>query len=216
MPNFRILDYCSDGQLSMSFDPRFFSPMVVTDTCSVWNILSARRLYSAAKSARLTFCITPMVLYECIRKPRKQTTREKEELIQRFATARDSGAFPVHHCDLDDLVAVCRIAPAALSSGELSCIAMAYKIRTMAVMTDERQARRFAEEKLGLRVETTPRLYGWLHFNRHLSDGDHPDVLAEHDKYERRPLTEYFKKAYESALQYRLMAQQSSAQPPAQ
>lgn len=182
--------------------------MVVTDTCAVWNILSARKLYHAAFAARLTFCITPMVLYECVQKRRKVVTGEMAELLTRLGSVRKKGGFPLQACGLDDLMTVTRTAPAGLSSGELSCIAVAYHISTMAVMTDERQARHFAREKLSLRVETTPRLYGWLHFHMRLMDGDHSEIVAEHEKYERRPLTKFLNEAYESALQYRLIEHQ--------
>ncbi len=146
-----------------------------------------------------------MVLYECVRKPRKAVTPEMTELLTRLNAVRKNGAFPVQGCQLEDLLAVSRAAPIGLSSGELSCLALVYGIRTLAVMTDERQARYFAEQKLGLRCETTPRLYGWLHFHRHLSDADHSEVIADHEKHERRPLTQFFNEAYESAMQYRLM-----------
>ena len=192
----------------MAFDPRSFSSIAVTDTCSVWNILSARKLYLAAFTANLTFCITPMVLYECIKKRRKQVTEEMRELIARLKSVRENGAFLMQRCELEDLLAVTNAAPAGLSSGELSCIAVVYRVTTMAIMTDEKQARYFARERLRLRVETTPRLYGWLHFKRYLLDGDHAEVVAEHEKYERRPLTKYLNEAYESALQYRLMGTQ--------
>ena len=198
----------------MAFDPRAFAPMVVTDTCAVWNVLSARKLYRAAFSSGLNFCITPMVLFECVRKPRKNVTAEQAELITRFHEVKKNGAFDILECDLDDLLTVSQIAPAGLSSGELSCIAMSYRVSTIAVMTDERQARYFAENRLALRVETTPRLYGWLHFRRRLVDGDHSDVLAEHEKYERRPLTKHFETAYTSALQYRLIEQQAAPSKP--
>jgi hypothetical protein len=179
--------------------------MVVTDTCAVWNILSANKLYQAAFTAKLTFCITPMVLYECIQKRRKVVTGEMKELIARLERARKNGEFPMQGCGLDDLLTVTRAAPAGLSSGEMSCIAVVYRITTMAVMTDERQARKFVCEKLKLTVETTPRLYGWLHFHRYLLDGDHVEIVTEHEKYEKRPLTKFFDDAYKSALQYRLM-----------
>lgn len=72
-------------------------------------------------------------------------------------------------------------------------------------MTDDRQARHYAENKLQLRVETTPKLYGWLHFNRYLTDGDHMQVINEHKIYERRPLTKFLNEAYDAALQYLLI-----------
>ncbi len=194
----------------MAFDPRTFHPMLVIDTCSVWNILSATKLHRAALSSKLTFCITPMVLYECIYKPRKNITKEAEELQARLEQSRNKGYFPVQECALEDLLIVSSSAPIGLSSGELSCIAMAYGISTIAFMTDERQARLFADGKLGLKVETTPRLYGWLHYNRHLLDSDHAEIVAEHEKHERRPLSTYFVEAYNTALQYRLMVMSKS------
>ena len=194
----------------MALDPRNFHRMVVTDTCSVWNLLSSRILFRSACSAGLYFCITPMVLYECLHKPRKAVTPEQTELIKRFEAARDGKTFTTQVCDLDDLMAVNSRAPMRLNSGELSCIAIAYKMNTIAVMTDEKLARQYAERSLSLKVETTPKLYAWLHYSRHLSDGDHDDVISEHEKYERRPLTNFFNDAYKTALQYRLMEQEQT------
>lgn len=189
----------------MALDPRKFHSMLVTDTCSVWNMLSSRKLFRSACSAHLHFCITPMVLYECLYKPRKTVTAEQKELINRFNAARKENVFVTQACELDDLLVVSHRAPIGLGSGELSCIATAYKLTTLGVMTDERQARLYAEQSLRLIVETTPKLYAWLHYNLSLSDGDHEEVIAEHEKYERRPLSKFFNEAYEAALQYRLM-----------
>lgn len=182
--------------------------MVVTDTCSVWNILSARRLFVAAASAKVTFCVTPMVLYECLVKPRKRITQKDEELKDRLRKAKASGSFPEQPCDLSSLLEVARTAPKGLSSGELSCIATAIKMPTLAFMSDEKQARYHAKERLRLRVETTPRLYAWLHFHRQLEDGDHATIVSEHEHYERRPLTRFLNEAYAAALQHRLINQQ--------
>ncbi len=192
----------------MALDPRKFHHMLVTDTCAVWNMLSSRKLFRSACSAKLYFCITPMVLYECLHKPRKTVTPEQTELIKRFKVARIGNAFPTQACELDDLLVVSRGAPVGLGSGELSCIATAYKLTTIGVMTDEGQARLYAEQSLSLIVETTPKLYAWLHYNRHLSDGDHGEIIDEHEKYERRPLTKFLNEAYEAALQHRLINQE--------
>lgn len=146
----------------MAFDPTTFSMTAVTDTCSVWNVLSSRKLYQASLSAKVHFCITPMVLYECLHKPRSSMTPEKAELIGRLERAQKNGGFPVQGCELDDLAALVRQAPKGLGSGEMSCIATAYRIRSIAVMTDEKKARNYASKQLGLTVETTPKLYGWL------------------------------------------------------
>lgn len=188
----------------MSFDPTVFSALVAVDTCAVWNILSSKKLSLAAFSSGPTFIITPMVNYECIHKPRKQETAEQQELKSRFHAAIKRKKLSIQHCELDDLITIARQAPKKLSSGELSCIAMSYKLNTIAVMTDEKLAKKFAEESLGLRVETTPKLYGWLLYKRILNDADHHDVIKEHEILERRPLTEFFNKAYETALQYQV------------
>jgi hypothetical protein len=189
----------------MTFDPRRIHTALIADTCSVWHVLSAQRLYAAARSANVQFAITPMVLYECLQKPRKHRTAETTEMQRRLTEARARGSFALVSCSLDDLLTVSRGAPIGLSSGELSCIAVAVAGTNGTFMTDERQARHHAHERLRLDVETTPRLYGWLHFHRHLTDGDHGDVLLEHQKFERRPLTKFLEEAYMSALQYRLM-----------
>ena len=189
----------------MALDPTTFCSMAVTDTCSVWNVLSSRKLYQASKSAKVHFCITPMVLYECLQKPRSSMTPAKTELIRRLEKARQEGNFPVQGCELEDLVALTRIAPKGLGSGEMSCMATAYRIRSVAFMTDERRARNFASEKLQLNVETTPKLYAWLHYHLHLSGTDHEDVIREHELYEARPLTLFFREAFEAALRCQTM-----------
>lgn len=189
----------------MTLDPTKFSMMAIADTCSVWNVLSSRKLYLAAISAKVYFCITPMVLYECLHKPRTSMTQGKAELMTRLERARRDNGFPVQPCDLEDLVLLTQQAPKGLGSGEMSCIAAAYRIRNIAFMTDEKKARKFASEKLGLHVETTPKLYAWLHYCRHLADGDHEDVIHEHESYEARPLTKFFQEAYEKALRCRLL-----------
>ncbi|KJR98751.1 MAG: hypothetical protein VR65_19800 [Desulfobulbaceae bacterium BRH_c16a] len=190
----------------MTLDPTSFSPASVVDTCSVWNVLSSRKLYHAAFSTGLSFCITPMVLYECLHKPRSTETPQQKKLKNRLLKALDQQKFPVQKCELEDLVAVIQQAPSKLGSGELSCIAAAYRIRSIAFMTDEKKARKFATNQLGLPIETTPKLYAWLHFYRHLADGDHGDVIREHENFESRcPLTKFFTQAYEEAQRCRLM-----------
>lgn len=68
-------------------------------------------------------------------------TPEKGELINRLKDARKRDEFPIQECDLEDLAMLARMAPRGLGSGELSCIATAYRIRTIAFMTDEKKAR---------------------------------------------------------------------------
>lgn len=198
--------------LLMAFDPRECHVVLVADTCSVWNLLSSHRLFRSARGAGRHFLITPVVLYECQQIAKGVVNAERTELLARFKDARSEGVFVEQGCDIEDLLAVSRSAPLGLSSGELSCMAAAYKVRSIAFMTDDKQARRFAEQGLQLVVVTTPKLYAWLHYHRHLLDSDHDDVVREHELYERRPLTKFFNKAYEVALQYRLMHQASSTE----
>jgi len=189
----------------MALDPTTFSSMTVIDTCSVWNILSSCKLYRAAIGAKVFFCVTSMVLYECLYKPRSSMTTQKAELKKRLEKALQKKEFPVQECELEDLVLLAQQAPRGLGSGEMSCIAAAYRIRHIAFMTDEKKARKFAADNLGITVETTPKLYAWLHFYRHLADGDHGEVIREHESFESRPLTEFFNEAYEEAQRCRLM-----------
>lgn len=190
----------------MSFDPSRFSSMVVTDTCSVWNTLSSRRLFSAAIAAKIHFCITPMVEYECLYKTRSNPSPESIELMQRLKTAQRNGAFPIQPCELEDLLNVSQTAPKGLGAGELSCIAVAYKVRSLAFMTDEKKARYHARDRVMIAVETTPRLYGFLHFYRHLGDSDHAEVIAEHQRFEKRPLTTFLDDAYRHAMYCRCLS----------
>lgn len=189
----------------MALDPRSFPDVSVVDTCAVWNLLSSQRLHQASVQARRHFCITTMVLYECLQKPRSSITPEKQQLTDRLHAARSNGRFDVHECDLDDLISISAHAPRGLGSGEMSCIAIAYRMQSIAFMTDEKQARRFAENKLKLKVGTTPRLYGFLLYHQHLGAADHQDVIAEHERFEKRPLTEFLQEAYEEAMRARLM-----------
>lgn len=191
----------------MALDPTRFSPASVADTCSVWSMLSSRKLYQAAIDARLNFCVTGMVLYECLQKPRSYASPERTEMMQRLERARRRGGFSTQPCSLDDLADISRQAPRGLGSGELSCIAVAYRVRSIAFMTDEKQARHVASTKFGLNVETTPKLYAWLQYWQHLGGGDHDDVIREHEMYEARPLTRFFQEAYEEAMRCRLMTQ---------
>lgn len=189
----------------MSFDPARFAPASVVDTCAIWNMLSSRLINQAAIQAKIHFCITPVVLYECLQKPRKSISPEQELLMRRLSDERAAGRFPVQECSLDDLLAVSANAPGRLGSGELSCIATAYRIRSIAVMTDEWLARQYAEKKLGLTVETTPRLYGYLHYHLHLGGADHDEVIREHERFEKRPLTKFFNETLTEAMRCRLM-----------
>ena len=189
----------------MNFDPARFASVSVVDTCAVWNMLSSDLLNQAAIQAKLYFCITPVVLYECLQKSRPNITPEQELLMNRLRGERERGRFPIQKCSLEDLLAISAKAPGRLGSGELSCIATAYRIRSIAVMTDEKLARKYAHDTLGLEIETTPRLYGYLHFHLHLNEVDHDEVIKEHERFERRPLSRFFTQTFEGAIRCRNM-----------
>jgi hypothetical protein len=55
----------------MAVDPRSFHLYNVTDTCSVWNVLSSATLYQTARSAGCNFICTAYVVYECLLKLRQ-------------------------------------------------------------------------------------------------------------------------------------------------
>ncbi|MGZ8175948.1 MAG: hypothetical protein ACXWT8_22270 [Methylobacter sp.] len=191
----------------MALNPSVFNLNNVTDTCSVWNVLSSKKLYLAATNAKVDFCITSTVLYECLYKPRSSSTPEDTEMIDRLKNARNQNKFPVIECDLDSLALIASTAPKGLGSGELSCIAASYQIRNVSFMTDEYKARQFSANELKLNVQTTPMLYAWLHFHFHLSDSDHRSVLEEHECFEKKiRLTNFFEDAYQEAARCRLMS----------
>ncbi len=159
----------------MAIDPSKFRLINVADTCSVWNVLSSPILHSAAKEARCEFCITSFVRYECLNKPRKKTPTAAETELMR-----------------------------RLGKGELSSIAFAMKIG-QAIITDDRKARKLAEDSGHAHIQTTPHLFSWLIFSGRLGDADKETVIAQHKAMDR-PLASHLETAYEMALQFRLNA----------
>lgn len=187
----------------MAIDPSKFHLVNVTDTCSVWNVLSSARLHGAAKEARCDFCITSFVHYECLIKPRKSPTPAENELMRRLIQEQARGRFVAYHCDIGDLQAI-RILESRkrLGMGELSSIAFAMKIG-QAVLTDDMKARKLAEDSGHVLTQTTSHLFSWLIFKGHLGDSDKPTIITQHQAMER-PLAPHFESAYEIALQCRL------------
>ena len=187
----------------MAIDPSKFHLINVADTCSVWNVLSSARLHSAAKEARCEFCVTSFVRYECLTKPRKAPTPAETELMRRLTQEQARGGFAAHSCDIGDLQAIKLLeSRKKLGKGELSSIAFAMKIN-QAVITDDKKARKLAEDSGHALTQTTPHLFSWLIFKGRLGDSDMPTVIAQHESMER-PLAPHFEKAYEIALQCRL------------
>jgi hypothetical protein len=189
----------------MAIDPSKFHLVNVADTCSVWNVLSSLRLHGAAKEARCEFCITTFVRYECLIKPRKTRAAPEIELIGRLIKEQGRGGFATHSCDIGDLQAIKLLESRKhLGKGELSSIAFAMKIG-QAVLTDDRKARKLAQDSGHALAQTTPHLLAWLLFKGCLGDSDCATVIDQH-KAMGRPLAPHFETAYSMALQCRLNA----------
>ena len=189
----------------MAIDPSKFHLVNVADTCSVWNVLSSPRLHAAAKEAKCEFCITSFVRYECLTKPRKSPTAAETELMRRLGHEQSRGGFATHSCDIGDLQAIKILeSRKRLGKGELSSIAFAMKIG-QAVITDDRKARKLAEDSGHPLAQTTPHLFSWLIFKGRLGDSDKATVIEQHRSMDR-PLAPHFETAYEMALQCRLNA----------
>lgn len=187
----------------MAIDPSKFHKINVADTCSVWNILSSRRLYVAAQEAKCEFCITGFVFYECLVKPRSSPTDADLELRERLERERKRGKFASHSCSIDDLQAIADLENRRrLGKGELSSIAFASKIR-QAFITDDLKARALSESVADSITQTTPHLHSWLIFNNTLTDADHQEVLSQHTEM-GGSLATHLDNAYQMALQCKL------------
>lgn len=197
------------GRYVMAIDPSNFETTNVVDTCAVWNILSSRRLYTAAVLAHCHFVITNFVQYECLQKRRSAAKPSDLELRSRLQTEQSNGKFTAYSCDIDDLQTVALLQNRKrLGKGEISSIAFAIKYQ-QAVLTDDQKARRLASDAGHKCVQTTPHLFGWLVFVGRLGDQDKDVVIAEHCELDGI-LSKYLEDAYLLALQYRLAAPPST------
>lgn len=188
----------------MAIDPSKFQLINILDTCAVWNILSSKILYSIAKDAKCDFSITEYVKYECLFKRRKTISKKQNDLMDSLRQKQDNGDFRSFYLSIEDLQNVSILEKRRnLGKGELSSIAYSMKINK-AFLTDDRKARRFAEDILGKeRVQTTPHLFGWLAYKSLILDNDKDGIIAEHVSCER-PLKKDFEKMFYTALEYRL------------
>jgi len=187
----------------MAIDPSKFHKINVADTCSVWNILSSRRLYAAAQEAKCEFCMTGFVLYECLVKPRTAPTAADLELRERLKQEQTKGKFAPHSCSIDDLQAIADLeSRKRLGKGELSSIAFASRIR-QAFITDDRKAKALSESVAQAITQTTPHMHSWLIFTNVLTDADHKLVLSQHIEM-GGSLSPHLETAYGMALQCKL------------
>ena len=194
----------------MATDPSQFHTLNVTDTCSLWNLLSSQCMYAAARDASCSFCCTTFVIYECLHKQRSTNTPEDEELKLRLKRETDNQRIVAYSLDVADLQDVAVLENRRrLSKGELSSIAFAQKTR-QAFLTDDQKARKLAEVVLASKMtQTTPHLFGWLIFTCRLSDTDKDRVIDEHERL-NRPLRPHFEAMYLEALRCRCLAQIST------
>lgn len=194
----------------MAIDPSKFHLVNVADTCSVWNVLSSRQLYAAAKEAKCEFCITEFVQYECLVKPRTAPTAADLELRDRLEREQTKGCFKAHSCSIADLQAIVDLeSRKRLGKGELSSIAFAMRIQ-QAVITDDQKARKLATNARHALTQTTPHLHSWLLFSGFLTDSDHTLIVSQHQEMEGS-LGPHLCDARDLALQCKLNAQSSNA-----
>lgn len=198
--------------MANKLNPSQFYPYNVVDTCSIWNILSSKRLYEASISvvAKCNFCCTNFVYYECMLKPRGNRISEELELQKRLLAEREHREqFKDYHLDIEDLQEVEVLENRKnLGKGELTSIIFAKKTR-QAFMTDDKGARELAEQVItDGKVQTTPHLLGWLFYQNILIDSDKAAIIEEHSKFrkeKRGNLSEFFKDMYKRAYEYQLM-----------
>jgi hypothetical protein len=89
-----------------------------------------------------------------------------------------------------------------LSKGELTSIAFAMKTN-QAFLTDDQNARKLADGVMApTKAQTTPHMFAWLIFYRHLTDGDKATVIKEHEEA-CGEITPHLEEAYRIALQCR-------------
>jgi predicted nucleic acid-binding protein len=152
----------------------------VTDTCSVWNILSSQTLYIKAQAAGCSFCITGFVKYELLDKPRKKTHDADRELKGRLRQAHTEGKFSVCACTIDDLQAISSLRlRKSLGKGELSSIAMAKRIN-LGFLSDDLMALKLSRSEKVIATQDVPHMLSWLMFSKGLTDGEASQVIDEH------------------------------------
>lgn len=185
----------------MATDPSRFHPLNVTDTCSVWNVLSSNVLYDAARKAGCLFCVTAFVRYELLDKPRKTSHSTDHELKRRLRQEQAAGRFETHPCTIDDLQAIGLLADRrALGIGELSSIAFALKIR-QGFLSDDRKAFDLAIDRGVAATQNVPEMLEWLVFTGGMSDAEALGAIEEH-KAMARSLAAQLNAARQRAIAY--------------
>lgn len=198
--------------MTNTLNPATFHTCNVTDSCSIWNILSSNTLYRSALAAtpKCHFCCTEFVYYECLIRPRKTETEPEKELREKLVRERQKGEqFASYSLTIEDLQDVEVLENRKkLGKGELSSIFFAKKTQ-QAFMTDDKKARNLAETYLDPKmVQTTPHLFGWLMYSNVLADSDKDKIIQEHSAFRTTNwgnLSKFFEVMYGKALEHRLM-----------
>lgn len=132
----------------------------------------------------------------------------QDEFRARLVTGNQG--FSQEPMSLADLQAVAaNPASKRLGRGEIAALALARQLRS-AILTEDRGARKVASLVGVESVQTTPQLLGWLLYEGHLSDGDVPEIIAEHEARiaaDRGRISIYFQRIYEEACRCRLLQQ---------
>ena len=162
-----------------------FNQVSVTDTCAIWHLTGCATLFSTARQRKLSFVITSTVFYECFVRSRGKALSEQRlrlrDRLKIHIQRGDVSQIDVAIDDLQNLIGVARQHgyDTRLGHGELSCAALARRLR-YAVLTDNKRDFRAIEELADGLLQTTPRLLGWLYLDGHLTDGDVKDIIEQH------------------------------------
>ena len=193
--------------------PDSFGPVSVTDTCAIWHLVGSRTLFGAARHRRLSFVITNTVYYECFVKSRSKAPSANHKILrERLARRIEQGEVDQLKVTVDDLRDVISAArqqgsDKRLGCGEISCAALARRLR-QAVLTDNKRDFRAIEKLVDGLLQTTPRLLGWLYIVGRLTDGDIKDVIKEHCSSGGQ-MSRIYEQAHREACEQRLMRQVS-------
>lgn len=191
----------------MNINPSAFLKYNVTDTCSVWNVLSSLLLFYRSKTAGVSYVCSGYVMYECLIKTRSVITEVDEKLQARLRDAQgQQKEFITFQLTIEDLQNIEVLEKRnRLGKGELSSIILARKMR-LAFLTDDQKARSLGQDILPREMtQTTPHLLSWLFFNNYLSDVEISTVKEQHEEM-MRPLGKYFDEAYREACRCRSMS----------
>ena len=182
----------------------------VTDTCAVWHLVGADTLFRTARRLKIAFIITSTVFYECFVKTRgRPLTIEQRALRERLQEHIEYERVSQMNVTIEDLQEALELArrrgfDKRLGQGEFSCIALVRRLGHSAVLTDNKRDFRAIEALVENRLQTTPRLLGWLYVEGHLSDSDVDEVIREHES-SNGDMAKVYRQAHVMACEKRLM-----------